>query len=67
MRPKTKTNYSFSERNKKTFSGSFKGLKKEREFNIIWLFLVVLLVILILPIILTFSNIFNIKNIRSSC
>lgn len=63
MRPKTKTNYSFSERNKKTFSGSFRGPKKESEFNILWLFLVAIIAILIMPIILIFSNFFNIKNI----
>jgi cell division septal protein FtsQ len=64
MKPKTKTNYSFSERNKKTFSGSFRGSKKEKEFNILWLFLIALIVILILPITLIFSNFFNIKSIK---
>ena len=64
MKPRTKTNYSFSERNKKTLSGSFRGSKKEKDFNIFWFFLIFLIIILILPIISIFSNFFNIRNIE---
>ncbi len=55
--------YAFSERNKKTISGSFRNPSKRKQSNIFLLIIISFFVLIIAILCLLFSRIFNISNV----
>ncbi len=64
MNKRVVRSYSFSERNKKTVSGSFRSPSNRKQINIFWLIIISFFVFIIAILCLFFSRVFYISNVK---